>query len=269
MIKRGGVILKIGLAQMDIVWEDKEETKKKCINFFEKASKEKLDLLIFPEMTLTGFSMDVNKIGENNLETVKWFSKKSKKYNICTGFGFVDIKDNMGKNNFSVCTPNKGEISRYTKIHPFSYGGEDKYYLKGEEIKYFNIGGVNFSSFVCYDLRFPEIFQAASKKSEAILLIANWPESRREHWISLLKARAIENQSYICAVNRVGEGNGLYYCGDSMVIDPYGSVICTCKDEEKLLTADINEGEVKKCREKFRFKQDRREELYKSLFKFR
>lgn len=258
--------MKIGLAQMDIAWENKEGTKKRCVKFFEKALKQGIDLLIFPEMTLTGFSMEVNKIGDRKLETVKWFSEKSKQYNMCAGFGFVDIKDNKGKNNFSVCTPDKGEISRYIKIHPFSYGEEDKYYLKGEEIKYFNIDDINFSSFICYDLRFPEIFSAAAKNSEAILVIANWPESRREHWIALLKARAIENQSYICAVNRVGEGDGLYYSGDSMVIDPYGKVICTCRDEEKLLTADINKEEVEKCREKFRFKQDRREELYKTLF---
>ncbi|MFL0249984.1 carbon-nitrogen family hydrolase [Clostridium neuense] len=258
--------LKIGLAQMNIVWENKEETEKRCIKFLEKASREKVDLLVFPEMTLTGFSMNVNKIGEKNLETVKWFSEKSKEYNLCIGFGFVDIKDNIGKNNFSICTPYLGEIARYTKIHPFSYGEEDKHYLKGEEIKYFNIGDINFSSFICYDLRFPEIFQAASKRSEAIIVIANWPEARREHWITLLKARAIENQCYICAVNRVGEGNGLYYSGDSMVIDPYGRVVCTSKDEEKLLTADISKDEVKNCREKFRFKQDRREELYKRLF---
>ena len=258
--------MKIGLAQIDITWENKEETKKTCVEFLKKASKENVDLLIFPEMTLTGFSMKVNKIGEKNLETVKWFSEKSKEYNICTGFGFVDIKNNMGRNNFSICTPDKGEISRYTKIHPFSYGEEDKYYLKGEEIKCFDVGGISFSSFICYDLRFPEIFSAASKKSDAIIIIANWPETRREHWITLLKARAIENQCYICAVNRIGTGNGLYYCGDSMVIDPYGRVVCTCKDEEKLLTADINKDEVKKCREKFRFKQDRRGELYKRMF---
>ncbi|AAK79631.1 putative amidohydrolase [Clostridium acetobutylicum] len=257
--------MKIALGQIDVFFEDKERTKEKCLNFMKKAADKKADLIIFPEMTLTGFSMKVDKIGENKFETLEWFKEKSKEFNIYSGFGFVE-GTKKGKNNFSICSPLGEEILRYTKLHPFSYGNEDKYFYKGNEIVYCKIGDFNISTFICYDLRFPEIFQKASKESECILIIANWPKVRREQWIALIKARAIETQSYIAAVNRVGEGDGLYYSGDSMVVNPYGEITAFKSEKEELLICDININEVKKCREEFRFKEDRREEFYCKLF---
>ncbi|WP_234121049.1 nitrilase-related carbon-nitrogen hydrolase [Clostridium hydrogenum] len=259
--------MKIALAQIDMFWEDKLKNKDKCLKFIEEASKNGAELIIFPEMTLTGFSMDIHKIGEQNNETVKWFLDKALVYNIYIGFGFVELENGFGKNNFSICSKEKKEIVRYTKIHPFSYGDEDKYYLKGNELKYFKIDKMKFSTFICYDLRFPEIFQAASKKSELIIIIANWPESRSEQWISLLKARAIENQCYVVAVNRVGIGNDIKYSGDSMVVNPYGDIICSCRNSEKLILCDLEIDRVLECRNKFRFKQDRREDLYCKFIK--
>lgn len=259
--------MKIALAQIDIFWEDKLKNKEKCEKFIENASRNGAKLIIFPEMTLTGFSMDVHKIGEQNNETIKWFMDKASLYNIHVGFGFVELEKDFGKNNFSICSKEKKEIVRYTKIHPFSFGKEDKYYLKGNELRNFNINEINFSTFICYDLRFPEVFQAASKRSEVIIVIANWPESRRSQWITLLKARAIENQCYIAAVNRVGIGDGIKYSGDSMVVDPYGDIICTNKDNEKLIICDLDIDKVLECRDKFRFKQDRREKLYSKFMK--
>lgn len=258
--------MRIALGQIDIYWKDKEKNKEKCEEFICNAKKENADIVIFPEMTLTGVSQNVEEVGEENLETVEWFKEKSKKYNIYTCFGYV-AKDNLkGKNNLAVISPEGKEICNYTKIHPFSYGGEDKFYNAGEDIHLFNIGKDCASAFICYDLRFPEIFQAVSKKANLIIVIANWPEKRRDAWITLLKARAIENQCYIVGVNRVGTVKGLVYSGDSMIIDPEGEVLVSSYENEELIVCDIDTSEVEKVRLRFPCKEDRKEELYKKLF---
>lgn len=263
--KVGGLLMRISLAQTNVYWEDKEKNKERFIEFIEEAKNKNADIVIFPEMTLTGFSQKVDKIGEENYETIDWFKKQSVKYAIYTCFGHVEGKQGKGKNNLSVISP-KGELlTTYTKLHPFSYSGEDKFYSKGEGVAAFNINGVKASAFICYDLRFPEIFQIASKEAELIIIIANWPESRREAWITLLKARAIENQCFIAGVNRVGVGDGIKYSGDSMVVDPKGNVLMSSQVEE-LLVCDISTEEVKRFREKFPYKKDRREEFYIEMF---
>jgi predicted amidohydrolase len=258
--------MRIALAQTDVYWEDKERNKEKFIKFIEEAKVKDADIVIFPEMTLTGFSQKVYKIGEENGETIEWFKEQSNVHSIYTCFGHVEGKREKGKNNLSIVS-SKGElITTYTKLHPFSYSGEDEFYYKGEQITLFNINEVKASAFICYDLRFPEIFQIASKKAELIIVIANWPESRRDAWITLLRARAIENQCFIAGVNRVGIGDGIKYSGDSMVIDPKGNILVSSHEKEELLICDIDTEEVKNIRERFPYKKDRREELYIKSF---
>ncbi|MDP4145714.1 MAG: carbon-nitrogen family hydrolase [Bacillota bacterium] len=257
--------MKIGLVQMDIIWEDKEANKQKCLQFIKEAKEKNVDMLIFPEMTLTGFSMKVNKIMDKNHQDRNWFAKAAEEYSLFIGFGYVQGGGAKGKNNISLFSKDGVEILNYTKIHPFSHGEENKHYEGGGEIKIAKVKEFNISTFICYDLRFPEIFQAASVCAEAIFIIANWPESRREHWITLLKARAIENQCYIIGVNRTGKGDGVDYCGDSLVVDPSGEIIVHNRGEEKLITADIDLQEVKKVRNSFNIKQDRKNALYSQL----
>ncbi|MCR3757874.1 carbon-nitrogen family hydrolase [Clostridium felsineum] len=259
--------MRIALAQIDVFFENKEKTKNKCLKFIEEAKKNEVDLIVFPEMTLTGFSMNVVKIGEKSFDTVEWFKKMSLEFDICSGFGFVEAyHDGKGKNNFSITSFSGNEILRYTKIHPFSYAGEDKYYSSGNTIKYCNIKEFTLSTFICYDLRFPEIFLEASRKAECIVVIANWPHERIGQWETLLKARAVETQSYIAAVNRVGTGEKIYYSGCSMIVSPYGETIISESINEKLLIADLDLNVVKECRDKFRYKKDRREKLYCEFF---
>ncbi|QGU95470.1 carbon-nitrogen family hydrolase [Clostridium bovifaecis] len=258
--------MRLALGQIDVYWEDKERNKEKCEQFISKAKEEKADIVIFPEMTLTGFSQNVEKIGEVDLDTVQWFRNQSIKHSIYTCFGYVE-KDNLkGKNKLAVISPEGKEVCSYTKIHPFSYGGEDKFYHKGEDISLFNIMENYIAPLICYDLRFPELFQAVSKKAELVIIIANWPKSRREAWMTLLKARAIENQCYIAGVNRVGYGDGLEYSGDSMIISPKGEILASSNEKEELIICDIDMSQVEKVRRRFPFKRDRREELYKEMF---
>jgi omega-amidase len=266
MVKRNGDAMKIGLAQMNIIWEDKKTNKETCLSFLEEAKNKKIDFLVFPEMTLTGFTMNVDRLGDTNNESVDWFKEQSKTFNLNTAFGYPSFADGIGENHMSIVSSNGEELVNYTKIHPFSFGREAKYYRGGNNIVFTNLAGFAVSPLICYDLRFPEVFQIASKNAELIIVIANWPYSRREHWITLLKARAIENQCYIAGVNRVGSEKNLSYSGDSMVIDPLGNVLAQGGNNEVLIEAEISSNFVLKVREEFKVKSDRKEDLYTSYF---
>ncbi|ADL52798.1 carbon-nitrogen family hydrolase [Clostridium cellulovorans] len=260
--------MKLGLAQIDIVWEDKSKNKINCIELINEAKDQNVDLLVFPEMTLTGFSMNIEEIGEifDKSTTIDFFRKQAISKSINIGFGYVEKKQNTALNKFIIISAQGQIISNYTKIHPFSYGNETKHYSSGEEIQHCEVNGIIISPLICYDLRFPEIFQACSYKSSLIIVIANWPKSRIEHWRTLLKARAIENQCYIAGVNRVGSGDNLLYNGNSMIINPYGEVITEKINDQGLVIGDINVENVKDYRIKFNIKNDRKEKLYIKLY---
>lgn len=254
--------MKIGLAQMDIVWEDKRENYDKCEEIVKTASKHRVELVVFPEMTLTGFSMAVEKIGEADDESLKLLSSLAVKYNISLVFGYVKRTGEKGE-NIQAYIDCKGKILyQYSKIHPFSYGGEDKFYLCGNQIEQVDINGFCVTPLICYDLRFPEIFQIVSDKTNLFIIIANWPKTRSAHWISLLKARGIENQSYIVAVNRIGDGNGIEYSGDSMIVSPNGDIVNCVYAREDLLIADIDPDLPDLVRNEFAVKNDRRNDFY-------
>jgi predicted amidohydrolase len=260
--------MKLALAQIDICWENKTVNKVSCEALVLKASKQAADLILFPEMSLTGFSMDVNGLGEVSFgETTEWFRALAILYGIAIGFGFIQssTSNSKGHNDYIVLDCKGNLLSTYSKIHPFSFGKESLYYEGGKDISIFNLNEFNISTFICYDLRFPEIFQIASKRASLITLAANWPEARIEHWETLLKARAIENQCYIAGVNRVGIGDGIKYCGHSLVIDPLGKIIAEGGNLEELIVCEINAENVYNIREEFKLKADRREELYKLL----
>lgn len=258
--------MKIALFQMNISWENKENNYLHLEEKIVEIKKKKFELLLLPEMSFTGFSMDIKKIKESEEETLQFIKKISQKYGIAIGFGWVKDCGLKAENHYTIISC-KGEIiSDYTKIHPFSYSGEDKKIIRGEEIIFFSLNNIIFSSFICYDLRFPELFQIASRQANVIIIPANWPEKRREHWNCLLKARAIENQIYILAINCVGKIGDIYYSGDSCVINPNGEVLETAKDIERLLEFDLID-DVDCYRKEFPIKQDRREELYYNLYR--
>lgn len=255
--------MKIALAQMDIVWEDKEKNRKKVEGMIRQAKEEKTDLLLLPEMSLTGFSMNVKKIGEvrqkdGMCESEYRMKELAKKYEIAVGFGYVEKEKSKGKNHYIVLGKDGTLKSDYIKIHPFSYGKENKYYEPGSQIKIFSINEMRFGTFICYDLRFPELFTLSSERAETLIVAANWPRSRREHWTALLKARAIENQCYVLGVNRTGSGGGHCYAGDSMVIDPYGTILGTLSEKEGIIFCEIDRKVVEKWRREFPQKKDRK-----------
>ncbi len=260
--------MKIGLGQLDIIWENKEENKAACSHMITQAKQKSVDFILFPEMTLTGFSMNPADLGET-LEyspTIAFFRKEALENQICIGFGMI-LKNGEKAENHCIIISDTGDIlADYAKIHPFSFGSEAKYYTGGNSLTACTIKELTVSPLICYDLRFPEIFQACSEKSSLITVIANWPSQRRAHWISLLKARAIENQCYIAGVNRCGEGGNLTYSGDSMVISPYGDIITPVQDTPGLIIAELDLDLVKKYRSEFPLKADRKPCLYTKFY---
>ncbi|MCB2290002.1 carbon-nitrogen family hydrolase [Clostridium sp. CS001] len=256
--------MRLALAQLNIAFEDKLANKETVLQFIKHASSDKVDIILFPEMTLTGFSMNTSLIGETNKETTEFFKEISTKFDIIIGFGYVDGTSNS-KNKYSIVSPHQDELINYSKIHLFSFAFENEFYESGNELSFLNTLDFTICPLICYDLRFPEIFQIASKTANLITVAANWPVERRDHWITLLRARAIENQCFIAGINRVGEGNGLSYSGDSMIIDPLGNIISNLYMEEGLVIADISPTDVTAVRESFRLKEDRKETLYYNM----
>ena len=248
--------MKIGLFQYDPVWEDIQKNRGKIISLLETNFRG-ADLLVFPEMTLTGFSMKAEKFAESlQGESFIFFSEISKKYNADVLAGIIE-KNESGYFN-SLLHIEDGKLKAcYRKIHPFTYSTEDKHYKKGEKTVLTDIRNFKTGLSICYDLRFPELYRQYGKsKAELMIVIANWPDTRIEHWRILLKARAIENQCYVAGVNRVGRDPKLNYTGFSSLYDPMGKEILSEPESEKILIADISENCVEEVRTELPFLND-------------
>lgn len=259
-------MIKVGLTQMDIVWEDKEQNQKTAERLMKQAVEQGVDLLVFPEMTLTGFTMNTECASEDmaHSASLAFFRKKSLELHLAVIFGLV-IKEEGKCYNRLVCV-SEGEVCyTYDKIHPFSYGEESQHYIGGDKVSVGRMKEMNLSGFVCYDLRFPEIFQAVADRVEVIFVIANWPKERLLHWETLLPARAVENQCYVVGVNRTGSGNGEEYVPSSVAFSPLGERLTKAGDTAELLIVELDVNQVKRVREQFPFRQDRREELYREI----
>jgi len=259
--------MKVGLTQMDIIWEEKEKNMEKAGKLMEQAAKQGVDLLVFPEMTLTGFTMNTALAGEEMLfsPTLRFFKEASRQHHMAMAFGFVEDFGEEYYNKLMIVSEGR-VIYDYDKIHPFNYGEEGRHYIGGHEVKTTTLKNMELSGFVCYDLRFPEIFQAVSGHADMILVIANWPKERILHWETLLRARAIENQCYIIGVNRIGKGNGLEYIESSMAFDPLGERLTKAHSKSELMVVDVDADRVKQVRKQFPFKEDRQMELYETFY---
>lgn len=253
--------MKIALFQMNIKWENKDANYSHLEEKLKSIQDRQVNTLFLPEMSFTGFSMKTDVTKEKNFESVKKVTIMARKYNIAIGFGWVKDCGTKSENHYTIINKDGSIVSDYTKIHPFSFSGEDKSFRPGNDIVSFTLANIDFSSFICYDLRFPEVFQIASKMADVIIMPANWPAKRREHWKCLLRARAIENQVYILAINCVGQIGDQDYSGDSCIIDPNGQVVAALADSEGILEYELK-NDIEDFRKAFPTKNDRREDLY-------
>ena len=257
--------MKIALGQLDMIWENKEASFIKAESMVKEAKEAKADMIVFPEMTLTGFSMNLDKIGEDpdNSWSVSKMKECAGENNIAIGFGWSASPVppcKKGTNRFTLIDKEGNVVTEYCKIHPFTYGGEAEVYEGGDEIISVPFLGHTISLFICYDLRFPDIFQIASKKSDFMIVIANWPSVRSIHWQTLLRARAIETQSYVIGVNCYGNRDNVY-SGDSLAVDSIGNILGDISGREGVLICDIDD-RAWNLRKKFDTCGDRREDLY-------
>ncbi len=259
--------MKLALVSLDQIWENKKFNLKQCEAYIKKAQSLNVELIVFPEMTLTGFSTNVDTLSENEDDsfTIKIFQTMAEKYEIAIHFGAI-ISDNDKALNKSFFVNNRGHIiANYSKIHPFSFAKEDRYFNAGNSLSVFNFHGYKVGLTICYDLRFPELYSAMGVECDIIFNIANWPEKRLEHWETLLKARAIENQLYIVGVNRTGiDGNSLKYVESSNIYNAEGKAL-EYQMQEGMKIFEVHKSCTEAFKKKFMTIQDRKTSLYKEI----
>ncbi|MFZ1290230.1 MAG: carbon-nitrogen family hydrolase [Melioribacteraceae bacterium] len=249
--------MKIAICQFSPSWNDKDEsilTIEKLISNLEKGT----DVLIFPEMTLTGFTMNAKENAEEiDGIGISYFLKLARRKKLEIFAGIIE-KENAKYYNSLFHFNSWGIIQAvYRKIHPFSLAKENENYSAGNEIVVSTINELKIGLSICYDLRFPELYRLCTKQGAEILIsIANWPIKRIEHWKTLLKARAIENQCFVIGANRIGTDPNFEYNGCSAVFNPMGEELVIVENEEKIIYCEINLDEVKNIREKLPFLND-------------
>ncbi len=248
--------LKITTFQAYLFWENIEKNLQN-LGLRLSSIREKTDLIILPEMFSTGFSMNPERLAEEmDGKTMKWMHQQARKFE-CVITGSIIIKENKKYFNRLIWMRPDGTYEYYDKRHLFGLGEEDKHYSSGDKKLFVELLGWKICPMICYDLRFPVWLRNVDEEYDMLLIVANWPERRSLHWRTLIPARAIENQAFVVAVNRVGhDGNEIYHSGDSMCIDPNGKVIYYKPNDEDLYTFSISKEDLSTARELFPFLRD-------------
>jgi predicted amidohydrolase len=260
--------MRIAAVQHDIVWEDREATFARLAPQVARAAATGADLVLLSETFSTGFSMTPG-IGEpEGGPSAAFLAAQAAEHGVWVGGSCPEIPpaggvgggggEQLPYNSFVLAGPD-GSTHRYRKLHPFSHGGEHERFRAGDGPVTVTVGGVRITPFICYDLRFADVFWQAAPDTDLYVVVANWPAARRLHWQALLQARAIENQAYVVGCNRVGTaGDGTEHSGDSRIISPMGELLATASGIETVLVADVDPAEVTATRDRFRFLADRR-----------
>ena len=250
-------ILTIALIQSELVWENSEQNRKAFTQKINSISNA-VDLIILPEMFTTGFTMNATKVAETmDGKTIIWLKNIAKEKNAAIT-GSLIIKEDGNYYNRLVFIYPSGEINTYDKRHTFTLADEDKVYTAGSKKLIIDFKGWKICPMICYDLRFP-VWARNNNDYDLLIYVANWPKPRIAAWTTLLKARAIENMSYVIGVNRIGsDANGHQYIGNSAVYDALGEEISTIEPLQNTTeTISISKETLTKTRTKFSFLEDR------------
>ena len=243
--------LKITLIQSNLVWENIESN---LDNFDKKLDtiKEPTDLIVLPEMFTTGFSMNAKSLAEDfNGRAYNWLLNKAKEKSADI-IGSIIFKQDGRFYNRLLWVKRDRSAEFYDKRHLFRMAGEHNIYSAGNKKLTGKIKDWNICPLVCYDLRFPVWSRFGKSQIDLLIYIANWPERRSSHWRLLLKARAVENQCYVVGVNRVGtDGLGIYYRGDSAVINPLGETLFEKAEDEEIKNVELDREKMLAYRNKF------------------
>jgi len=253
--------MRVACCQYDIAWEDKPANYAKVRSLLAAAGLQRGSLAVLPEMSFTGFSMDVARISEGKeLSSEQFLRETARELAIYLVGGVVNVgADGKGRNQMVAVSPQGEELARYSKMQPFTLGGEARSYTAGQTIVTFQCGECTVAPFICYDLRFPELFRmAARRRPELYVVIANWPDARLSHWVKLLQARAIENQAFIVGVNRCGNDPQHRYSGRSLIANPHGEILADASNAESVITAEIDLARLSQYRRDLPFLEDMR-----------
>lgn len=262
--------MRVALVQHDIFWEDKGVNHAVVEDMITEAAIQPGTFVLLPELSDTGFSLNTTRIVDD--QSLNWAKGLAKRLGIWLQHGYpakaVSGATDKARNCAAVITP-AGEVAGiYEKIHPFSFGREAESYAGGDKLVLGEVGELraNVCPLICYDLRFPELWRlAARQKAEVFTIGANWPASRQAQWRAMLIARAIENQAFVLAVNRVGSDPTLTYLGGSMIISPMGDVLAEARDQPVVLTAELDLASLRTWRAEFRALDDMHAELLGSI----
>ena len=246
--------MNIAAIQLDSVWEDPRANFAKVESLLATTPPAEGSLIVLPEMFATGFSLDLSKTMQGAARETEEFLRTLAVRHRSTVIGGVinPGTDGRGRNESVAFGADGTLLARYVKQRPFSGAGENAVHDAGCETVLFSWGEFTVAPFVCYDLRFPELFRAAvSRGANLFVEIAAWPVKRIEHWLTLLRARAIENMAFVVGVNRTGLEPRYEYCGRSVVVDPHGEIIADAGEAEGVLTARVDAKVVRAWRAEF------------------
>ncbi|UJZ87097.1 carbon-nitrogen family hydrolase [Heyndrickxia coagulans] len=258
--------MKMAIVQMDIAFGEPEKNFLQVDSFISQAAKQDADVIVFPEMWNTGYALkDLEKLADKNGEQTKnMLSRLAKQHAIHVVGGSVATKKAQGFfNTMYVANRNGDIVAEYDKAHLFPLMDEPVYMQPGQAKNIFELDRVECGGVICFDLRFPEWIRAHVLDGAKIMFIpAEWPKQRMDHWEILLQARAIENQCFVVAANRVGSDPDNEYNGHSMIISPRGEVYLSSEEGEGIFYADIPLDEVDRVRNTIPIFRARRPELY-------
>ena len=246
--------MKITLLQTDICWANPQENHRRAEALLMRA--ERSDVYVLPEMFSTGFATEPEGIAEHEGQSLRWLRGMAARLDAALAGSVAVEVEGRFYNRLYFVQPDGTTLS-YDKRHLFGYGGEKASYQPGTERVVVEFRGVRFLLQVCYDLRFP-VWSRNCEEYDCALYVANWPASRRMAWDVLLRARAIENQCYVCGVNRVGDDAMCHYDGGTALVHPYGHALATATDSaEGFATAELDMEALRAFRDKFLVLKDR------------
>lgn len=246
--------------QLDITWENKKQNRQHVAELLAHSKPEPGSLIVLPELYETGFSMNSKLVSEDSESSCAFLAEIARNYSSTVLGGLGILNESGSVENQALLFDADGNIkASYSKIHLFSPAKEDLHYSPGSSIVLHELSGFNIAPSICYDLRFPELYRKqVDAGADLFIVIANWPTQRVEHWKALLRARAIENQSFVFAVNRSGQDPSNHYPGCSLLVDPQGNFILEAGSEEAVLKVTIDKSKLDVYRNSFPVLKDKR-----------
>jgi len=254
--------LGVALGEYDTGWHDPAASLARAREVVRAGARTGAKLVVLPEMCTTGFTMDAAQAEPLEGPSVRALSALAAevKVHLLAGVAVREEADGTTRAvNGALLFSDTGErLAIYRKQRVFAYAGEHEVYTPGTEPVIAEVRGVRVAPLVCYDLRFPELFRAVAKQVDLIVVIANWPAKRRPHWDALIRARAIENQCYVVAVNRTGTAGGITYDGGSAAFDPWGEPLLPAgvAASPGVSCVDVDPARVRAVRDEYPFLQD-------------